>query len=222
MKVRNKAIKYRLYPTEEQATLFLKTFGCCRKVYNHKIESYKLTGKFITVTPAIYKNDYPYLKEVDSLALANAELNLQAAFKRYFDKKNKRKNRFPKFKSAKHTRRAYTTNNQNGTVAIIDNSIKLPKIGRVKAVIHREPNKEWKIKSATISKDGDGKYYASVLFETEENVVRRVGTFDNAIGLDYASSGLYIDEKGMFHDHNVAINIKREGLRLLKSSILVS
>ena len=61
-----------------------------------------------------------------------------------------------------------------------------------------------------------------MLFETEENVVRRVGTFDNAIGLDYASSGLYIDEKGMFHDHNVAINIKREGLRLLKSSILVS
>ena len=226
MEVRNKAIKYRPYPTEEQATLFLKTFGCCRKVYNlmlsAKIESYKLTGKFITVTPAIYKNDYPYLKEVDSLALANVQLNLQGAFKRYFDKKNKRKNRFPKFKSAKHTRRAYTTNNQNGTVAIIDNSIKLPKIGRVKAVIHREPDKEWKIKSATISQDGDGKYYASVLFETEENVVRRVGTFDNAIGLDYASSGLYIDEKGMFHDHNVAINIKREGLRLLKSSILVS
>ena len=191
MEVRNKAIKYRLYPTEEQATLFLKTFGCCRKVYNlmlnDKIESYKLRGKFITVTPAIYK------KEVDSLALANVQLNLQGAFKRYFDKKNKRKNRFPKFKSAKHTRRAYTTNNQNGTVAIIDNSIKLPKIGRVKAVIHRRLDDSWRIKSATISKDGDGKYYASVLFETEENVVRRVGTFDNAIGLDYASSGLYID-----------------------------
>ena len=59
MEVRNKAIKYRLYPTEEQATLFLKTFGCCRKVYNlmlnAKIESYKLRGKFIAVTPAIYK-----------------------------------------------------------------------------------------------------------------------------------------------------------------------
>ena len=162
MEVRNKAIKYRLYPTEEQATLFLKTFGCCRKVYNlmlnDKIESYKLRGKFITVTPAIYK------KEVDSLALANVQLNLQGAFKRYFDKKNKRKNRFPKFKSAKHTRRAYTTNNQNGTVAIIDNSIKLPKIGRVKAVIHRRLDDSWRIKSATISKDGDGKYYASVLF----------------------------------------------------------
>ena len=164
---------------------------------NDKIESYKLTGKFIAVTPAIYKNDYPYLKEVDSLALLNAELNLQAAFKNCFDKKRKKQNRFPKFKSAKHTRRAYTTNNQNGTVAIIDNSIKLPKIGRVKAVIHRRLDDSWRIKSATISKDGDGKYYASVLFETEENVVRRVGTFDNAIGLDYASSGLYIMLRGM-------------------------
>lgn len=159
-----------------------------------KIESYKLTGKFIAVTPAIYKSDYPYLKEVDSLALANSELNLQAAFKNCFDKKRKKQNKFPKFKSAKHSRRAYTTNNQNGTVAIIDNSIKLPKIGRVKAVIHREPDKGWIIKSATIVQDGDSKYYASVLFETEENLAKSVTTLDNAIGLDYASNGLYIDD----------------------------
>ena len=81
----NKAIKYRLYPTTEQAVMFAKTFGCCRKVYNlmlsDKIESYRSTGKFAGVTPAKYKEDYPYLKEVDSLALANAQLNLQGAFK---------------------------------------------------------------------------------------------------------------------------------------------
>jgi serine protease inhibitor len=79
----NKAIRYRIYPTTEQATLFAKTFGCCRKVYNlmlsDKIESYKATGKFATVTPARYKKDYPYLKEVDSLALANKQMDLQAA-----------------------------------------------------------------------------------------------------------------------------------------------
>ncbi len=70
----NKAYKYRLYPTNEQATMFAKTFGCCRKVYNlmleEKIDNYKRTGKFGTVTPAKYKKEYPYLKEVDSLALA--------------------------------------------------------------------------------------------------------------------------------------------------------
>ena len=69
----NKAIKYRVYPTTEQSIMFAKTFGCCRKVYNlmlsDKIEEYKLTGKFPTVTPAKYKDEYPYLREVDSLAL---------------------------------------------------------------------------------------------------------------------------------------------------------
>jgi putative transposase len=85
----NKAIRYRIYPTTEQATLFAKTFGCCRKVYNlmlsDKIESYKATGKFATVTPARYKKDYPYLKEVDSLALANKQMDLQAAFRNCFN-----------------------------------------------------------------------------------------------------------------------------------------
>ena len=101
----NKAIKYRIYPTAEQMTMFAKTFGCCRKVYNlmlsDKIESYKETGKFVSVTPAKYKEEYPYLKEVDSLALANVQLNLQAAFRNTFDKSRKKKNGFPKFKSSK-------------------------------------------------------------------------------------------------------------------------
>ena len=195
----NKAIKYRLYPTTEQAVMFAKTFGCCRKVYNlmlnDKIESYKSTGKFASVTPAKYKKDYPFLKEVDSLALANVQLNLQGAFRNCFDKSRKKQNGFPKFKSAKHSRRTYTTNNQKGTVAIIGNSIKLPKIGKVKAVIHRQPEADWIVKSATISQDSDGKYYASVLFEFEQSVIV-VPISDNAIGLDYASDGLYVDDKG--------------------------
>ena len=195
----NKAIKYRLYPTTKQAAMFVNTFGCCRKVYNlmlnDKLESYKLTGKFVSVTPAMYKKDYPFLKEVDSLALANVQLNLQGAFKNCFNKSRKKKTGFPKFKSAKHSRKSYTTNNQKGTVAIIDNAIRLPKIGRVKAVIHRQPDADWVIKSATISQDNDGKYYASVLFEFKQSVIS-VPISDNAIGLDYASDGFYVDNKG--------------------------
>lgn len=195
----NKAIKYRLYPTTKQAVMFAKTFGCCRKVYNlmlnDKLESYKLTGKFVTVTPAKYKKDYPFLKEVDSLALANTQLNLQEAFRNCFGKSCKKQNGFPKFKSAKHSKKSYTTNNQKGTVAIIGNAIKLPKIGKIKAVIHRLPNANWAIKSATISKESDGKYYASVLFEFEHNIMS-VPISNNAIGLDYASDGLYVDDKG--------------------------
>lgn len=197
----NSAIKYRLYPTSEQKIMFAKTFGCCRKVYNlmlsEKIESYKTTGKFVAVTPAKYKKDFPYLKEVDSLALANVQLNLQSAFRNHFDRNRRKKTGFPKFKSAKHSRKSYTTNNQNGTVAIIDSRyIRLPKIGKVKAVIHRVPGTDWKLRSATVSCSSDDRYYVSVLFEYENSVSAYVADENNAIGMDYASDGLYVDDKG--------------------------
>ena len=197
----NSAIKYRLYPTSEQKIMFAKTFGCCRKVYNlmlsEKIESYKTTGKFVAVTPAKYKKDFPYLKEVDSLALANVQLNLQSAFRNHFDRNRRKKTGFPKFKSAKHSRKSYTTNNQNGTVAIIDSRyIRLPKIGKVRAVIHRVPGTDWKLRSATVSCSSDDRYYVSVLFEYENSVSAYVADENNAIGMDYASDGLYVDDKG--------------------------
>ena len=204
----NKAIKYRVYPTTEQIIMFAKTFGCCRKVYNlmlsDKVESYKSTGKFATVTPAKYKKDYPYLKEVDSLALANKQLDLQEAFRKRFSKSCKKKNGFPKYKSAKHSRKTYTTNNQKGTVAIIDNKyIKLPKIGKVRAVIHRIPDGDWVIKSATVSQESDDRYYISVLFEFDNVTNPYVADKTNAIGLDYASDSLYVDNDG-----NVGTNHK--------------
>lgn len=197
----NKAIKYRAYPTTEQSIMFAKTFGCCRKVYNlmlsDKIEGYNAAGKFPAVTPAKYKDDYPYLREVDSLALANAQLNLQAAFRNCFSKSRKKKNGFPKYKSAKRSHRSYTTNNQKGTVAIIDNKyIKLPKIGKVKTVIHRSPNTDWIIKSATVSQESDGKYYIAIMFEFNNAVNNYAADKNNAIGLDYASDGLYVDSNG--------------------------
>ena len=123
----NKAMKYRLYPTTEQTVFFAKTFGCCRKVWNlmlsDKVTSYEKTKTFGKQTPAMYKKEYPFLKEVDSLALANVQLHLQSAMKSCFDKKRKARNGFPNYKSAKHSRKSYTTNNQNGTIAITENGI---------------------------------------------------------------------------------------------------
>lgn len=196
----NKAIKYRLYPTTEQEMMFAKTFGCCRKVYNlmlaDKISCYQETKSFGKQTPAMYKAEFPFLKEVDSLALANVQLNLQSAMKSCFDKFRKRQNGFPKFKSAKHSRKSYTTNNQKGTVAILaDKYIRLPKIGLVKAVIHRKPDDDWTLKSATITQDSDGKFYASILFEYDKAIVPVVIS-NNVIGLDYKSDGLYMDSTG--------------------------
>lgn len=159
-----------------------------------KIEHYKATKETLYTTPAKYKKqkEYEYLKRVDSLALANVQLQLQTAYKNFFRDK---KVGFPKFKSIKHDRKSYTTNNQDGTVSVTAKSIKLPKIGSVKAKIHKKPEVGWKIKSATISQDSDGKFYASVLFEFDA-IINQVPISDNAIGFDYKSDGLYVDNNG--------------------------
>ena len=192
----NRAIKYRLYPTTEQQEIFTKTFGCCRKVYNlmlsDKIDYYKDCGQMLYNTPAQYKNTYPFLREVDSLALANVQLNLQSAYKNFFTNP---KTGFPKYKSAKHSRKSYTTNNQGSTIQIIDNFIKLPKVGKVKAVIHKQPNLDWVIKSATVSQDNIGNFYVSVLFEYKPYITN-ISTINNVVGLDYKSDGLYMDSNG--------------------------
>lgn len=109
----NKAYKFRLYPNKEQEVLFAKTFGCVRFIYNQmladKIEHYKETKEKLNNTPAQYKKEFEWLKEVDSLALANAQMNLQTAYGNFF---RSPKVGFPKFKSKKKNKNSYTTNNQ--------------------------------------------------------------------------------------------------------------
>lgn len=169
--VANKAYKFRLYPTKEQEIMFVKTFGCVRFIYNKmladKIEFYKETKQKLNNTPAQYKKEYEWLKEVDSLALANAQMNLQTAYNNFF---RSPKVGFPKFKSKKRNKNSYTTNNQNGTVSIVENKLKLPKIGLVKMKQHRRIPDNQKIKSATITKTPSGKYYVSILVEYEHQV----------------------------------------------------
>ena len=195
----NRAIKYRIYPTEEQQVLFAKTFGCCRKVWNLMLDeretAYLKEGRSCRPTPAKYKKEYPYLKEVDSLALANEQLSLEQAYSRYFKVKGAG---HPKYKSRKGSRASYTTNNQNGTVAVDAERglIRLPKAGMVKAKLHRRPEKGWKLKSATVSMTKSGSYYCSVLFEFDREVKPVEHPEDNAIGLDYKSNGLYADSEG--------------------------
>ncbi len=108
-----KAYKYRIYPNSQQQLYFAKTFGCVRFIYNRmladKIDHYKKTGTMLKNTPASYKKEFDWLKEVDSLALANAQLNLDKAYKNFF---RNPKVGFPKFKSKKTNSHSYTTNNQ--------------------------------------------------------------------------------------------------------------
>lgn len=169
----NKAYKFRIYPSTEQKVLFAKTFGCVRFIYNKmlsdKIKYYEETKQKLNNTPAQYKTEFEWLKEVDSLALANAQMNLQKAYNNFF---RSPKTGFPKFKSKRKNRDSYTTNNQKGSVAIGNGYIKLPKISQTPSV----------------------KYYASVLSGYENQVQEQ--DLHNFLGLDFSMHELYKDSDG--------------------------
>ncbi|MCM3800435.1 transposase, partial [Caldibacillus thermoamylovorans] len=200
MAKQNKAFKFRLYPNKEQKIQLAKTFGCVRFVYNKMLEERKETyEKFKNdketlkqqafPTPAKYKDEFPFLKEVDSLALANAQINLQNAYKNFFEGRAE----FPKFKSKKN-KQSYTTNMVNGNIKLENGHIKLPKIKKpMKMNRHREIPADYKIKSCTISKTNTGKYYISILTEYEKDI--QSVKIQKVVGLDFAMDGLYVESE---------------------------
>lgn len=199
MTKQNKAFKFRLLPNKEQALLLAKTFGCVRLVYNKMLserqetyEKYKDNKEMLKrqkfPTPAKYKDEFPFLKEVDSLALANAQLNLQKAYKNFFEGKAE----FPKFKNRK-SKQSYTTNRVNGNIEWQNGHIKLPKLKLVKIKQHREIPADYKLKSCTISKTKSGKYYISILTEYEKDI--EPVSIQKVVGLDFAMDGLYVESE---------------------------
>ncbi|MBN1074735.1 transposase [Clostridium botulinum] len=198
-----KAYKYRIYPTTEQKLYLAKTFGCTRFIYNqmlaNRIEVYEknkdtLTSKEMSklyLTPAKFKKEYEWLKEVDSLALANAQMNLDKAYKNFFRDKSIG---FPKFKSKKKNHKSYTTNNQNGTIYITNNRIKLPKL---KSMIKIKQHREFSglIKSCIISQKPSGKYFISILVDTENIQLPKC---DKKVGIDLGLKEFAITSDGEF------------------------
>ena len=186
-----KAYKYRIYPNASQKEYFARVFGCVRFFYNKSLsdmnELYKSKGIHKNITPASYKKEFEFLKEVDSLALCNAQLSRNSAFKAFF----KKQNAFPKYKSKKNDQ-SYTTNNQ-GSVKFSTNDryISIPKCSRIRIKKHRDFYGE--IKSITVSKTTDEKYYISLLVEEE---TESINLMDNAIGLDLGIKDLIVDSNG--------------------------
>lgn len=168
-----KAYKYRIYPNKEQSIQIAKTFGCCRFVYNQTLsyrkDKYEQEKKSVSKTDCNnycnreLKKTYEWLKEVDKFALTNAIYNMDSAYQKFF----KEHAGYPKFKSKHDNHKSYTTNFTNGNImADFENGkIKLPKLGNIETKLHR--SFEGQIKSATVSQVPSGKYYVSILVETE-------------------------------------------------------
>ena len=197
----NKSYKFRAMPNAEQRVLFAKTVGCARFVYNRmladKIAYYEETGKMLHNTPAQYKDEFPFLREVDSMALCNAQMQVQTAYKNFFRDKSIG---FPKFRSKKSSRKAYTTNKIKGNIGVARNCLKLPKMGLVRVKFHRQIPESHQIKSVTFSQDSSGKYYVSILTEYEADIPERTLDTDKALGLDYSSPHFYVDSQGVEAD----------------------
>lgn len=187
-----RAYKMRIFPTEEQKVLIAKTFGCCRWYWNQalydNIEYYKENGKGKITTPAKYKAENAWLKEVDSMALCNTQMDLQSAFSKFFSQP---KTGFPKYKSKKRPKNSYKTTSSKG-YEVTDDYIKLPKLKEVKLVNHR--HKTGICKSATISLTSSGQYYVSCLFEEEVDLLPAT---DKEVGVDLGLADLAICSDGI-------------------------
>lgn len=177
-----RAYKMRIFPTEEQKALIVKTFGCCRWYWNQalhdNIEYYEANGRGKITTPAKYKVENEWLRDVDSMALCYTQMDLQSAFSRFFKEPD---TGFPRYKSKRRSRSSYRTTN----CSVTNEYIKLPKLKEVKLINHH--HRTGVCKSATISLTSSGKYYVSCLFE--ENIDFLPVT-DKEVGIDLGLTDL--------------------------------
>ncbi|AOZ93743.1 IS200/IS605 family element RNA-guided endonuclease TnpB [Paenibacillus crassostreae] len=179
-----KAYKFRIYPTKAQEMMIAKTIGCSRFVFNYFLnkwnELYKETGKGMTYASCSseltsLKKEIDWLKEPDKFSLQNALRNLDDSYKRFFKKQNDA----PRFKSKKNPIQSYQTNFTNGNITVVENKIKLPKLGLVKFSKSREV--VGRILNATIRRHPSGKFFVSILVETNVDLLPKT---NKRVGID--------------------------------------
>ena len=201
-----KGIVVRLYPTKDQETLIIKTFGCARLIYNALLDYAKENKEYrrfeLQKQITILRKDKPFLNEVDKFALQNVCKHLSDGLNNYFQERAN----FPIYRSKKKSKRTYQTNFTNGNIAFNDGYIKLPKLGLVKCSNnYRDSNN--KIINVTISQHLDGKYYASIIYETNIPPLPKTG---KEIGIDLGTRKLITTSEGrIYHLPNKAFKLEK-------------
>lgn len=206
-------IAYRFYgtPTPEQADKLNQTLGACRWLYNRmlydKSKCYEYFHEPLYLTPAWYKHlsCCPWLKEADSLALANVQLDLNQAFTKFFEGTAG----YPKFKRKCEHRDSYTTNIASKGAQNIkfrqtkkgSGRLTLPKIkGEIRLHAHRKVCQNGILKSVTVTHEPNGRYYFSLLYEVPHKESDRRIDLNNAVGLDMSMHEFYVDSNGRHVD----------------------
>ncbi len=205
--VQYNTIKARLYPNEAQAELFENTFGCCRYIWNRMLADqqrfYLETDKHFIPTPAKYKKEAPFLKEVDNQALIQEHNKLSQAFRVFF--KSPEAFGRPKFKKKKTDRDSFTACNhvfESGpTIYITRDGIRMTKAGIVRGKFPRRPRNGWKLRRVTVEKTKSGKYYAYILYEYTVKKPEPVApTAETTVGLKYSMGHFYVADNGGMAD----------------------
>ena len=200
-----RSYRFRIYPNPSQKELIEKTLGCCRQVYNDFlsmcIESYNADknhtvnkNELIKLLPE-YKETFPYLKEVDSIALQQTVAHLYDAYMNFF----RHNAEFPKFKKKKNDYGYTTMKNNYDNIHFVEDDIQIPKVGRVKIKLHRKLPESFKFTMVSVSRKGKY-YYVSLLGEEEyfdyaEYIKEKLDP-SNSIGLDFSMKHLFVDSDG--------------------------
>ena len=190
-----RAYKYRIYPSDDQKVLLNKTFGCCRVVWNKDVEIFnsfdrKLCPKPEYTTTTEIKKANEWMNEISAAALQQAHRNFIEYTRNFFNKNRKKKIGRCKFKSRK-ARQSYRLPNQKFKLGM--NTIRLEKIGNVKIIMDRRPDKKCTFKSVTVSKETTGKFFASVLVEEKIKKLPKTG---EVIGVDLGLKNIIITSSG--------------------------
>ena len=195
---------FRIYPNPFQKKLIEKTLGCCRQVYNDFlsmcIESYSADKNYsikkydlIKLLPE-YKETFPYLKEVDSIALQQTVIHLYDAYMNFF----RHNAAFPTFKKKKNDS-GYITMSTRNSIRFIEDDIQIPKVGRVKIKLHRRLPESFKFTMVSVSRKGKY-YYVSLIGEEEYfdygEYIKESLDPNNSIGLDFSMKHLFVDSDG--------------------------
>ena len=196
--------RFRIYLNSSQKELIEKTLGCCRQVYNDFlsmcIESYKadknsnINRYELSKLLPEYKQTFPYLKEVDSIALQQTVIHLYDAYMNFF----RHNAEFPKFKKKKNDY-GYTTMNVKNSIRFVADDIQIPKLGRIKVIRHRRLPESFKFTMVSVSRKGKY-YYVSLLGEEEYfdygEYIKESLNPNNSVGLDFSLKHLFVDSNG--------------------------